>query len=77
MTDEKIQVGGTHYKTMEMQPWDVIEAIMSRDEFIGFLKGNIVKYAMRQGRKPGADDDSAKARHYSAKLAEVLAEEWI
>ena len=66
----KKQVGGEHYVKMELQPWDVMEAILTRDEFVGFLKGNIIKYAMRQGKK--GDDDAAKARHYMEKLKEVL-----
>jgi hypothetical protein len=55
---------------MGMQPWDVMEAVLSREEFIGFLKGNIVKYSMRQGRKDS--DDAGKALHYKMKLKEVL-----
>ena len=38
-----LQVGGQHYKEMGVQPWDVMEAVLSREEFIGFLKGNIIK----------------------------------
>ena len=64
-----LQVGGQHYKEMGVQPWDVMEAVLSRDEFIGFLKGNIIKYGMRQGRKDGNDGD--KALHYIQKLSEV------
>jgi hypothetical protein len=70
--DEK-QVGGTHYENMEVQPWNVLEAILTREEFIGFIKGNIVKYAMRQGKKPDSDD-AGKAKHYMEKLMEI--EEW-
>jgi hypothetical protein len=66
----ELQVGGQHYKEMGMQPWDVMEAVLSREEFIGFLKGNIVKYSMRQGRKDS--DDAGKALHYKMKLKEVL-----
>ena len=64
-----IQVGGSHYKDMPVQPWAVMEAVMTREEFIGFLKGNVIKYAMRQGKKES--DDANKARHYALKLAEV------
>lgn len=64
-----LQIGGQHYKEMGMQPWDVMEAVMTREEFIGFLKGNIIKYSMRQGKKDS--DDAGKARHYRMKLAEV------
>lgn len=65
------QVDGTHYKDMPMQPWDVMQAVLTPEEFIGFLKGNIVKYSMRAGRKDGSDD-AGKAKHYRQKLQEVL-----
>lgn len=67
------QVGGTHYKEMAVQPWDVMAVTLTRSEFIGFLKGNIIKYSMRQGRKEGSDDGE-KAKHYLQKLQEVLLE---
>ena len=44
------QIDGRHYKDMEMQPWAVMEAVLTPEEFVGFLKGNIIKYAMRSGR---------------------------
>lgn len=79
MTDKPLhaddrQVGGDHYKKMTVQPWTLMETVMSRIEFIGFLKGNIIKYSMRQGRKEGADTDGEKALHYLQKLQEVLAQ---
>jgi hypothetical protein len=66
---DTLQVGGTHYKDMGIQPWAVMEAVLTPEEFRGFLKGNVIKYAMRQGKKDS--DDSNKARHYAVKLAEV------
>jgi hypothetical protein len=66
------QIDGSHYKTMEMQPWDVMEAVLTPEEFVGFLKGNIIKYAMRSGHKEGSHD-SEKARHYAHKLSEFQA----
>jgi hypothetical protein len=48
----------------------VMEAVLTREEFIGFLKGNCIKYAMRQGRKDS--DDVNKCLHYVKKLNEVL-----
>jgi len=65
----ELQIGGQHYKEMGMQPWDVMEAVLTHEEFVGFLKGNIIKYSMRQGKKDS--DDAGKARHYKMKLAEV------
>jgi len=65
------QVGGDHYKKMGIQPWELMEITLSKEEFIGYLKGCIIKYAMRDGKKENAPDDAGKARHYIAKLAEV------
>lgn len=68
------QVGGDHYRQIGIQPWAVMESVLSPQEFIGYLKGNIIKYSMRAGRKEGTDDAS-KAWHYKQKLNEVLNEE--
>ena len=69
MKADQMQVGGTHYKDMGVQPWEVMEAVLTREEFIGFLKGNVLKYSMRQGRKDS--DDVNKCLHYIKKLQEV------
>jgi hypothetical protein len=66
---DDLQIGGQHYKDMGIQPWAVMEAVLTHEEFVGFLKGNVIKYAMRQGKKDS--DDANKARHYAVKLAEV------
>lgn len=68
---ESRQVGGSHYLECDYQPWHAIEDLLTHEEFVGFLKGNLIKYAIRQGRKPGSDD-AAKARHYAEKLREVM-----
>ena len=67
---DDLQVSGNHYKEMPIQPWAVMESILSHEEFVGFLKGNIIKYSMRAGRKDGSDDAN-KARHYMLKLEEI------
>lgn len=71
MSADNIQIGGTHYKDMPVQPWTVMEAVLTHDEFVGFLKGNCIKYCMRQGHKQGSDD-GGKLAHYVDKLNEVL-----
>ena len=68
-TADDLQVGGQHYKDMGIQPWAVMEAVLTHQEFVGFLRGNVIKYAMRQGKKDS--DDANKARHYALKLQEV------
>jgi hypothetical protein len=67
------QVGGSHYKDMAIQPWAVMQSVLTHAEFVGFLKGNVLKYSLRAGKKPGASDDSEKAQHYAQKLKEVQA----
>ena len=74
ITADARQVGGSHYRDMQMQPWDVMQAVLTPEEFRGFLKGNVIKYAMRQGKKEGTDD-AGKAQHYAQKLAEIDAQE--
>lgn len=64
------QVSGNHYKDMPIQPWSVMESVLTKEEFVGFLKGNIIKYSMRAGRKEGSDD-AGKAQHYQQKLKEI------
>ena len=63
-------IGGNHYKDMAVEPWQVIENCLTQEEWVGFLKGNIIRYSMRQGKKEGTDD-GAKAKHYIQKLKEV------
>lgn len=69
MSSNDTQVGGSHYKDMAIQPWSLMESILTAEEFRGFLKGNIIKYALRNGRKDS--DDVGKLAHYMQKLKEV------
>lgn len=71
MSADDRQVGGDHYKTMTVQPWTVMQAVLTHEEFVGYLKGCIIKYAMRDGRKANANDDAEKCQHYIDKLNEV------
>lgn len=70
MAAKDMQVGGDHYKSKEIQPWDAMEAWMSQEEFAGFLRGNVIKYAARCNDKGGVED-LKKARHYLDRLIEL------
>jgi hypothetical protein len=50
----------------------VLEAWLSRDEMIGFLKGNSIKYHARASRKGKREEDSAKAAWYDNYLVEYM-----
>lgn len=65
ITANEIQVGGDHYRTQPIQPWDYIAA-----NHLNFFEGNIVKYVTRW-RSKGGIDDLKKAMHYLAKLTEM------
>ena len=54
-----------HYQIGGIETIDIIEAMLSPEEYKGYLKGNIIKYRERAGRKGDAESDHAKARwHY-------------
>lgn len=67
-TDKPIrQVGGTHYHTMPMSPFAIIDAFG-----LDFYGGNALKYLLRAGRKPGvsAVEDLEKGLHYFSEMVE-------
>lgn len=53
---------------------DVIRAMLTPEEFKGFLKGNSIKYRFRSGMKNG-DEDIKKAEWYETKLIEEMREQ--
>jgi hypothetical protein len=71
MSANEIQVGGDHYTSKKVQPWEAMEAWMSPEQFEGFLRGNVLKYIARYKDKDGLKDVQ-KARHYLEKLIECL-----
>lgn len=61
-----------HYETLNIQPWEIMEANFTTEEFIAYLKGNIIKYTLRS---KGQDlSDAEKIKHYAEKLIEVQKE---
>jgi hypothetical protein len=65
MTAFDVQIGGTHYKHMMIQP---TEYIMAND--LGWCEGNVVKYISRW-RSKGGIDDLRKVIHYTQILIEA------
>ncbi len=60
-----VQVGGSHYKDMPIQPIEYIHR-----NGLGFIAGNVVKYITRYEKKNGLEDLN-KARHYIDLLIEL------
>ena len=65
------QVGGSHYKNMGVQTWDVVDT-WPREQQIGYYRGGALKYLMRMGSKDQNAQEIAKGQHYMEKLLEVL-----
>lgn len=54
---------GSHYEKSAMQPLEVSQALLTKEQFEGALLFNIIKYRMR---KKGQDEaDEYKARQYA------------
>jgi len=53
-----IQIGGSHYKDLEIQPIDYILGNQ-----LGYAEGNVVKYVSRW-RDKGGIEDLRKAKQY-------------
>lgn len=67
---DKDQVGGDHYRKLgEMQPWNVLKAWLTPEEFRGYMKGTAIVYLARE-RDKGGDADISKAEHYLRKMIE-------
>lgn len=62
-----VQVGGSHYRDMAIQPVEFIHK-----NRIGFIPGNVIKYVCRADKKGGIED-LKKARHYIDLLIEMEA----
>ncbi len=60
-----IQIGGSHYAAMKIQPFEYIHA-----NGLGFAEGCVVKYVSRWRAKNGIED-LKKARHFLDLLIEA------
>ena len=74
MSADDVQEGGTHYKNMSIDPWNVVDT-WPKEQQIGFYRGNALKYLMRIGTKDEHLQEAKKANHYTQKLIEVLGNE--
>ena len=65
------------YYVSAHQPIETMEANMPVQQFIGYLRGNIIKYACRMGKKDDSLKDARKLAQYSTWLVTVLSGEYI
>ena len=62
-----------HYNQGGIECIDAIEAMLTHEEFVGYLRGNSLKYRWRFRYKNGVED-LRKAEWYENKLLEILEE---
>lgn len=66
VVDDGTAAASPHYNSLPVQPLELMEAVLTREEFFGYLKGNMIKYAMRAGKKDAAQKDVTKYKQYKS-----------
>ena len=62
----------SHYTVGGLEAIEVIKAKLTKEQFEGFLLGNVLKYQMRYNYKNNSLQDSQKAAWYLDKLIKFL-----
>lgn len=58
-----------HYTSLEIEPIEIIKKDLSNEQYIGYLKGNIIKYTLRN-KEPLKD--ASKCRKYAEWVEEAM-----
>ena len=62
-----------HYELWhDLEAIDIIKNTLTKDEYIGFLKGNILKYQLRLGKKDNVEKEMEKIKDYQNELNMIL-----
>ena len=61
-----------HYNNGSIECIEAIEAMLNKDEYIGYLRGNALKYRWRFRYKKKPFEDLRKARWYEERLIKFL-----
>lgn len=63
------EVRPDYYKVAGMEAIGVIRSSLTDEEFVGFVKGNVLKYRLRAGKKTDdPTEDIRKAETYESML---------
>lgn len=63
-----------HYTFGSIECLDYIEDVLTREEYIGFLRGQVIKYQHRLTRKGDPGENAEKLAFYADRLAAKLAQ---
>lgn len=67
--EEMQEANGAHYKKCGVEPFAVMFNTLTEEEVKGFIKGNIIKYSIRNGIKDETNEkDVEKAKFYMEML---------
>lgn len=58
----------SHYTQGEIECIDAMESALTHEEFVGYLRANVIKYIWRYDRKGAPVQDLRKARWYLDRL---------
>lgn len=58
----------SHYTQGELEVIEIMETVLTPEEFRGYCKGNILKYSLRAPFKGAMDKDYKKAKWYYNRL---------
>ncbi len=62
-----------HYELWnDFEAIDVISLCLTNEEYKGFLKGNILKYQLRVGKKDNVEKEMEKIKDYQRELNEII-----
>lgn len=61
-----------HYNKLDVEAIDLIEMSMTSNEFLGYLKGNVLKYIIRYRHKGKAAEDLGKCLWYLTRLKDKV-----
>ena len=64
-----------HYNMLDVEAINLIEMSMTKEEFLGYLKGNVLKYIIRYKHKGKAGEDLDKGKWYLDRLRNKINEQ--
>ena len=70
LTTDKVN-SPSHYQIGEIETIDIIQTMLTPEEYVGFIKGNIIKYRERAPYKGQSEEDYKKAKKYYDILEEI------
>ena len=65
-----------HYKMGDIECIDYMKQVLTQDEFIGYLRGNCIKYMHRMNYKDTPQSNADKLAVYSQWLKEAYKEKY-